>query len=109
MKGNDSTSEFGSTDMEIGNGFERRLDEEFGSNSAGQRVVARQARDLSDSGQYEAHMGRELTATVVVENLRDAPESLALPEKWNWWMGALELAYGGYDRFRVVRWAGGLE
>ncbi len=93
-------------EMKIDQRFESRLDEAFGGNAGTRRVVARQARDLADSGQFEADMGRELTVSVVVENLRDAPESLALPEKWNWWMGALELAYGGYDRFRVLRWAG---
>lgn len=84
----------------------RRLAEEFEADAGAVRVVARQARDLADSGRFAADMGRELTAAVVVANLRDAPDDLALPEKWNWWMGALELAYGEYDRFRVVRWAG---
>ncbi len=93
--------------MEIGQQFERRLGEEFGGDAGTRRVVARQARDLADSGQFGTDVDRELTAPVVVENLHDAPDDLALPEKWNWWMGALELAYGGYDRFRVVRWAGG--
>ncbi|MFC4451755.1 hypothetical protein [Halorussus aquaticus] len=94
-------------EKEIGRRFERRLDEEFGGDAGTRRVVARQARDLADSGQFETDVGRRLTAPVVVENLRDAPDDLSLAEKWNWWMGALELAYGGYDRFRVVRWAGG--
>jgi hypothetical protein len=92
--------------MGIGQRFEERLDEEFGGDAGTRRVVARQARDLADSGQFRRHMDSELTTNVVVENLRDAPADLALPEKWNWWMGALELAYGGYDRFRVVRWSG---
>ncbi|WP_128478869.1 hypothetical protein [Halorussus pelagicus] len=90
----------------IGQRFEERLGEEFGGDAGTRRVVARQARDLADSGQFRFHMDRELTAAVAVENLQDAPEDLTLPEKWNWWMGALELAYGGYDRFRVVRWSG---
>ena len=93
-------------EMETDQRFESRLEEAFEGNAGTRRVVARQARDLADSGQFDTDMDRELTAAVVVENLRDAPESLALPEKWNWWMGALELAYGGYDRFRVLRWAG---
>src|SRR6056297_3624853 len=93
-------------EMETDQRFESRLEEAFEGNAGTRRVVARQARDLADSGQFETDMDRELTAAVVVENLSDAPESLALPEKWNWWMGALELAYGGYDRFRVLRWAG---
>ncbi|WP_246045671.1 hypothetical protein [Halorussus ruber] len=89
-------------EMEIDQRFESRLEEAFEGNAGTRRVVARQARDLADSGQFETDMDRKLTVAVVVENLRDAPESLALPEKWNWWMGALELAYGGYDRFRVL-------
>lgn len=93
-------------EMGIGQRFEKRLAREFGGDAGTRHVVARQARDLADSGQFEADVGTELRASVVVENLRDAPENLGLPEKWNWWMGALELAYGGYDRFRVVRWAG---
>lgn len=93
-------------ETEMDQRFERRLAEEFDGNAGAERVVARQARDLADSGQFDADMGRELTASAVVENLRDAPADLSLPEKWNWWLGALELAYGGYDRFRVVRWAG---
>nr|WP_276282610.1 hypothetical protein [Halorussus sp. DT72] len=95
--------------MEIGQRFERRLGEEFGGDDGTRRVVARQARDLADSGQFETDTDRKLTVSVVVENLRDAPDDLELAERWNWWMGALELAYGGYDRFRVVRWAGGRE
>lgn len=93
-------------ETEIGQRFERRLADAFGGNGGARRVVARQARDLVDSGQFRADMGRELTVDVVVENLKDAPDDLSLPEKWNWWVGALDLAYGGYDRFRVVRWAG---
>ena len=85
--------------------FERRLVAEFEADAGAARVVARQARDLSDSGRFEADMARALTASVAVRNLRDAPDELGLPEKWNWWVGALELAYGGYDQFRVARWA----
>ncbi|MFC4549801.1 MULTISPECIES: hypothetical protein [Halorussus] len=85
--------------------FERKLGDEFDGDAGARRVVARQARDLADSGQFETDMGRELTVSVVLENLEAAPEHLALPEKWNWWIGALELAYGGYDRFRVLRWS----
>lgn len=92
--------------MEIDETFERRLTAEFDADTAAARVVARQARDLADSGQFETDMDCELTVSAAFENLRDAPDGLALPEKWNWWMGALELAYGGYNRFRIVRWAG---
>lgn len=91
--------------MKTDDQFQRRLAEEFGGDSGSLRVVARQARDLDDSGQFESDMGETLTTAVVVSNLRDAPDDLALPEKWNWWVGALELAYGGYGRFRIHQWA----
>nr|WP_132058881.1 hypothetical protein [Halorussus amylolyticus] len=87
-------------------GFERLLAEAFGGTPETRRVVARQARDLADSGRFDADTGRPLNAREVLENLRDAPDDCSLPERWNWWVGALELAYGGYDRFRIVRWAG---
>jgi len=69
------------------------------------RVVARQAGDLADSGVYDADAGLALTPQAIVENLADAPDDHALVERWNWWMGALDLAHGGYERFRVRRWA----
>ncbi|WP_158059147.1 hypothetical protein [Halorussus halophilus] len=90
--------------MQPGEQFERRLAEEFGSDAGARRVVARQARDLCDSGQHESDVGEELTVSIVLSNLSDAPEDLSLPEKWNWWVGALEIAYGGYGRFRIHQW-----
>jgi hypothetical protein len=70
------------------------------------RVVARQAGDLADSGAYEGDAGTVLTPQAVVENLADAPDEYDLVERWNWWVGALDLAHGGYDRFRVDAWGG---
>ena len=67
------------------------------------RVVARQARDLADAGLYEADFGDSLTVETVVSNLRDAPDEHTLVERWNWWVGSLEVSHGGYDRFRVRR------
>lgn len=64
------------------------------------RVVVRQAIDLDDSGQFEADMETELTTDVIVRNLRDAPDD-RLADRWNWWMGSLTIAYGGYERFQV--------
>jgi len=26
------------------------------------------------------------------------------PERWNWWIGSLEVAYGGYGRFGIQRY-----
>ena len=44
---------------------------------------------------------------VGVSEARDdhAPDDHGLVERWNWWMGALELAYGGYRQFGVNRYA----
>lgn len=67
----------------------------------GATVVARQAGDLADSGQFEADFDGELTAELVVENLEDAPAEYPLAQRWNWWLGALDLSHGGYERFSV--------
>ena len=67
------------------------------------RVVARQAGDLADSGAYDADAGVALTPQAIVSNLAEAPDDHGLVERWNWWMGALDLAHGGYERFRVRR------
>ena len=65
------------------------------------RVVARQAQDLADSGRIAEDFGFDLTVDDVLDNLDDAPEDHSLAERWNWWMGALDLSHGGYDRFHV--------
>ena len=77
------------------------LEHEFGGTEAERRVVARQARDLADSGKPERDRGVPLTVESVVANVADAPADASLPERWNWWMGALEVAYGGYEPFQV--------
>lgn len=64
------------------------------------RVVIRQAIDLDDSGRFEDDMDTELTAEVIVDNLQDAPDD-RLADRWNWWIGSLTVAYGGYERFQV--------
>ncbi|QHS17848.1 hypothetical protein [Halopenitus persicus] len=81
--------------------LETALAEEFGGSAAERRVVARQARDLSDSGKPKRDRGHALTVPDVLRHLSDAPEGSSLVERWNWWLGALETAYGGYDRFTV--------
>jgi hypothetical protein len=74
--------------------------DEFAPQSGERRVVVRQAMDLADSGQFEADTQTTLTSGVIVRNLRDAPDE-RLPERWNWWIGSLEIAYGGYAQFQI--------
>ncbi|MFT4944518.1 MAG: hypothetical protein ACI9K3_000451 [Halovenus sp.] len=79
-----------------------RLGSEFAASERAVRTVARQAGDLADSEQFHSDAGYELTTSVVLDNLDDAPGAYTLVERWNWWVGSLELAYGEtYYRFRV--------
>lgn len=80
-----------------------RLRGAFGGTDGQSRTVARQAADLDDAGRYAADIGHELTNDVVLEELADAPDGEPA-DRWNWWMGSLELAYGGYERFGVRRY-----
>jgi hypothetical protein len=82
--------------------LERRFEATFDGSEEARAVVARQARDLSDSGRIEADFGYELTVDDVVGHLADAPDDYSLVERWNWWVGALDVTHPGYDRF-VVR------
>ena len=77
------------------------LDAEFGGTDAERRVIARQARDLADAERLAADRGEKITVETVIDELRDAPSDHDLVERWNWWLGSLETAYGGYDRFTV--------
>lgn len=81
--------------------LQQELEAAFDGDKEELRVVARQARDLADSGLYENDIGAELTVDTVVENLEDAPEDGRVIERWNWWLGSLDLSHGGYERFRV--------
>jgi hypothetical protein len=83
--------------------LEARLRETFAPDAGALRVVVRQAMDLAESGQYAADTGTELTVAELVEHLGDAPDE-ALVDRWNWWVGSLEIAYGGYAEFEVRRW-----
>ncbi|THE65303.1 hypothetical protein D8Y22_08915 [Salinadaptatus halalkaliphilus] len=80
--------------------LEDRLHEEFDGSRGEARVVVRQAVDLADSSQYEAHVGAPLTTDVILEELADAPSGTPA-DRWNWWIGSLELAYGEYERFGI--------
>ncbi|CCQ37875.1 uncharacterized protein Nmlp_3762 [Natronomonas moolapensis 8.8.11] len=74
--------------------------ETFGGDAESRRVVARHARDLADSGRYAGDADVELTAEHVVVQLADAPNGGPV-ERWNWWIGSLDLAFGGYAEFRI--------
>lgn len=76
--------------------------EPFGGDEPERRTVARNARDLADSGRYTEDTGIELTPEHVVSQLADAPDGGAA-ERWNWWLGSLEVAYGDYAPFQVRR------
>lgn len=78
----------------------------WGGSDEERRAVARAAGDLADSGRYAADVGAELDAETVLAELSDARDG-SPAERWNWWLGALEVAYGGYREFRVERWGEG--
>ena len=78
-----------------------RLDSEYGASNGALRAVSRQAADLDDSGRLADDLGVTLTVELVCRTLADAPEGYTLDERWNWWVGSLELSHGGYLRFRV--------
>jgi hypothetical protein len=79
------------------------LRQAFSGTPAERRTVARTAGDLADAEKLEADLGVELTPEVILEHLADAPGG-SPAERWNWWMGALEVSHGGYRRFRVAAW-----
>jgi hypothetical protein len=76
--------------------------EPFGGDISKRRAVARCARDLADSERYVDDTGIELTPEHVVVQLADAPDEGPV-ERWNWWIGSLEIAYGGYAEFQLRR------
>ncbi|WP_117594270.1 hypothetical protein [Haloprofundus halophilus] len=78
------------------------LRREFTGAEAERRVVVRQAGDLADTEKAETDRGVPLTVDEIVDNLSDAPDE-GIASRWNWWMGALEAAYGGYEPFQVRR------
>jgi hypothetical protein len=81
--------------------LESALEAEFGGTEAERRAVSRAARDLVDSERPSEDRGHGLTVPGVVGHMEDAPDGSSLVERWNWWMGALDAAYGGYDYFTV--------
>ncbi|MFC7185721.1 hypothetical protein [Halorubrum yunnanense] len=81
--------------------LEKAFAAEFGGTEPERRSVVRAACDLADSGRPSEDRGHALTVPGVVDHLGDAPDGSSLVERWNWWLGALEAAYGGYDYFSV--------
>ncbi|MFD1571458.1 hypothetical protein [Halorubrum laminariae] len=81
--------------------LERELEDAFDGTQAARRAVARAATDLADSEQPSRDRGHALTVPEVIANLEDAPDGLSVVDRWNWWIGALDVAYGGYDYFSV--------
>jgi hypothetical protein len=77
------------------------LADAFGGSERTRRIVARTASDLADSGRLEDDMSIEVTPRTVISNLEDAPEEYSLVERWNWWVGSLDLSHGGYQRFFI--------
>lgn len=73
----------------------------FEGSADARTVVARQAIDLLASGRLEADLGIDPTPETIRANLADAPDGYDVTERWNWWIGALELSHGGYLQFRV--------
>jgi len=85
--------------------LDRALERAFDGGEGERRAVVRAAGDLADSGRLAADRGSELTAETVVRELDDAPEGSSVSERWNWWIGALAVAYGdAYAQFGVRRY-----
>ena len=81
--------------------LEGALEREFGGTTAELLAVSRAAQDLADSGRRSHDRGHALTVPGVIDHLEDAPEGSSIVDRWNWWLGALDVAYGGYDYFTV--------
>jgi hypothetical protein len=81
--------------------LETELERHFGGDERTRQLISRQARDLAESGMLETDGGYELTVETVIDHLADAPAGHTLVDRWNWWIGSLDVAFGGYDQFRV--------
>jgi hypothetical protein len=82
--------------------LEHALERAFDGGDGERRAVVRAAGDLADSGRLAADRGADLTVETVVTELADAPDDDSVSERWNWWVGALAVAYGDeYAQFGV--------
>ena len=77
----------------------------FGGTEPERRAAAGAAADLADSGHYRRDSGRRLTTALILDELADAPDG-SPADRWNWWIGVLSVAYGGYEQFSVQRYPG---
>jgi len=85
--------------------LDHALERAFGGGEGERRAVVRAAGDLADSGRLAADRGSALTVSTVVAELADAPDGSSVSERWNWWIGALAVAYGdAYAQFGVRRY-----
>lgn len=85
--------------------LDHALERAFTGSDGERRAVVRCAVDLADSGRLAADRGSELTVEAVVAELADAPDDSSVSERWNWWVGALSVAYGdAYAQFGVRRY-----
>lgn len=85
--------------------LDHALERAFDADEGERRAVVRAAGDLADSGHLAADRGATLTVETVVTELADAPDGSSLAERWNWWIGALAVAYGdAYAQFGVRRY-----
>jgi hypothetical protein len=81
--------------------LEAELEATFGGDEQVRRAISRQAQDMVDAGRIRDDFGYDLTVDVVIDHLEDAPDEHTLAERWNWWIGSLDLSKGGYQRFHV--------
>lgn len=79
------------------------LETRFGGTPGECQAVARAASDLAASGRYAEDTEATLTVDRIVTELEDAPDDRPA-DRWNWWIGALDVAYGGYEEFQVKAW-----
>jgi hypothetical protein len=83
--------------------LDRALADAFGGTAGERRAVVRAAGDLADAGRLPEDRGHALTVGTVVDELDEAPGGTPA-DRWNWWIGALDVAYGGYAGFGVNRY-----
>jgi hypothetical protein len=81
--------------------LEAELERVFGGDEQMRRAISRQAGDMADAERIEDDFGYKLTVDAVIDHLEDAPDEHTLAERWNWWIGSLDLSKGGYQRFHV--------
>ena len=82
-------------------GLEAALKRRFGGTPAERRAVSRAAQDVADSARPSRDRGHAVTIPEILSTLDEAPADTSVVERWNWWMGAIDIAYSGYEEFTV--------